>query len=35
MQIGPQAISKIDSLVDPARNFIKQLNKIFNNETVD
>ena len=28
-------LEAIDSLVDPARNFIKQLNKIFNNETVD
>lgn len=28
-------LEAIDSLVDPARNFIKQLNKIFNTETVD
>lgn len=28
-------LEAIDSLVNPARNFIKQLNKIFNTETVD
>lgn len=32
---GSKQLEAIDSLVDPARNFIKQLNKIFNTETVD